>query len=86
MYIDDICVVVPGIKKIEPALYQEYKDSAFGTELIQGLQLCSMYKPKDEFGYYHVAHQRNFGKLSRSIYSHCFNPFNAEVIFVQVTR
>ncbi|CAC5410927.1 AKAP7 [Mytilus coruscus] len=44
------------VKKIDPSTYRSYKNNQFGKQLVTCLQLCSMYKPKDRAGYYHVSH------------------------------
>ena len=31
-------------------------ETTFGSDSVHNIQLCSMYKPKDEKGYYHVDH------------------------------
>ncbi|VDI32135.1 Hypothetical predicted protein [Mytilus galloprovincialis] len=45
-----------NIKKIDPSTYSSYKNDQFGKQLVTCLQLCSMHKPKDRTGYYHVSH------------------------------
>ena len=51
-----------GIRKIEPSLYEELTDTTFGKQTVTGLQLCSMFLPKDAQGYYHVEQELQFGK------------------------
>ncbi|KAG1661713.1 A-kinase anchor protein 7 isoform gamma [Nymphon striatum] len=50
-----------GIKKISKQTYDGHTEDFFGSQVITELQLCSMNEPKDEFGYYHVCSQFNFG-------------------------
>ncbi|XP_013396984.1 A-kinase anchor protein 7 isoform X2 [Lingula anatina] len=50
-----------GIRSIASDLYEDYKDTAFGVQRVEGLQLCAMLKQKDETGYYHVEHSVSFG-------------------------
>ncbi|XP_052776513.1 uncharacterized protein LOC128214209 [Mya arenaria] len=52
------------LKKIDTSLYTEWLETDFGREEVTTLQLCSMTKPKDKQGYYHVEHAINFGKSS----------------------
>ncbi|XP_064412178.1 A-kinase anchor protein 7 isoform X3 [Latimeria chalumnae] len=42
-----------GIKKIDPQLYETFKDHWFGEETLQRLDLCSMLKRKQPNGYFH---------------------------------
>ncbi|CAH1253500.1 AKAP7, partial [Branchiostoma lanceolatum] len=50
-----------GIKKIDPKLYEEFKEQRFGEQVVKGLQLCSMLKRKEADGYYHTEEQVMFG-------------------------
>ncbi|XP_076440689.1 uncharacterized protein LOC143280071 isoform X3 [Babylonia areolata] len=45
-----------GIKKIDSKLYQEFRDTHFGTNAVTTIQLCAMMKPKLN-NYYHVEHE-----------------------------
>lgn len=50
-----------GIKNIDPTWYDGVKDTHFGEVSINGLQLCSMLKPKDpETKFYHIEHSIQF--------------------------
>jgi hypothetical protein len=37
-------------------------DTVFGTQVVHGLQLLSMNKPKDGNGYYYCSHEVSFGQ------------------------
>ncbi|XP_052257185.1 uncharacterized protein LOC127862214 isoform X2 [Dreissena polymorpha] len=49
------------LKKINESLYKQWNDTCFGTQNVSVLQLCSMNKPKDESGYYHVEYSVQIG-------------------------
>lgn len=63
------------VKKIEPSSYAEFQHYHFGKQLVTNLQLCSMNKPKDKAGYYHVTHvtqgirQRQYSTFSRQAFT-----------------
>ncbi|XP_052102814.1 uncharacterized protein LOC127736324 [Mytilus californianus] len=63
------------VKKIDPSTYRSYQNNQFGKQLVTCLQLCSMYKPKDRAGYYHVSHltpmlkYRQYSTYSRDKYT-----------------
>ncbi|XP_058611347.1 A-kinase anchor protein 7 isoform X2 [Onychostoma macrolepis] len=42
-----------GVKKLDPALFSEFKDRVFGDECVCRVDLCSMLKKKSADGYYH---------------------------------
>nr|XP_033795066.1 A-kinase anchoring protein 7 isoform X2 [Geotrypetes seraphini] len=42
-----------GLKKIDPSLYEDFKNHYFGDETVTNLDLCSMLKKKQPNGYYH---------------------------------
>ncbi|XP_077208966.1 A-kinase anchoring protein 7 isoform X2 [Paroedura picta] len=42
-----------GVKRIDPALYENFSSHYFGDELLNRLDLCSMIKKKQANGYYH---------------------------------
>ncbi|GAB1294993.1 A-kinase anchor protein 7 isoform gamma [Apodemus speciosus] len=42
-----------GVRKIEPALYEQFIDHRFGEEILYQIDLCSMLKKKQSNGYYH---------------------------------
>jgi hypothetical protein len=50
-----------GISKICSSLYSDMSDMVFGSQVVQGIQLLSMNKPKDSNGYYNCSHQVTFG-------------------------
>jgi len=50
-----------GISKICSSLYSDMSDMVFGSQVVQGIQLLSMNKPKDSNGYYYCSHQVTFG-------------------------
>ncbi|XP_006003746.1 A-kinase anchor protein 7 isoform X1 [Latimeria chalumnae] len=54
-----------GIKKIDPQLYETFKDHWFGEETLQRLDLCSMLKRKQPNGYFHCETSISFGEKSR---------------------
>ncbi|XP_071150758.1 myb-like protein X [Mytilus edulis] len=64
-----------NVKKIDPSTYRSYKNDQFGKQLVTCLQLCSMHKPKDRTGYYHVSHltqmlkYRQYTTYSRDTYT-----------------
>ena len=60
--------MLTGLRKISPALYQELKNVTFGKQTVTGLQLCAMYLPKNEHGYYHVEEEVEFGKNKHKYY------------------
>ncbi|KAL8612699.1 hypothetical protein ACOMHN_025350 [Nucella lapillus] len=45
-----------GIRKIDSKLYQEFKETHFGTNAVTSIQLCAMIKPKQN-NYYHIEHE-----------------------------
>ncbi|XP_021928418.1 A-kinase anchor protein 7-like isoform X2 [Zootermopsis nevadensis] len=49
-----------GIPKISSSLYLDMTDTVFGSQVVQGIQLLSMNKPKDGNGYYYCSHQVAF--------------------------
>lgn len=49
-----------GISKICSSLYSDMSDMVFGSQVVQGVQLLSMNKPKDSNGYYYCSHQVTF--------------------------
>ncbi|XP_050402086.1 uncharacterized protein LOC126818616 isoform X3 [Patella vulgata] len=51
-----------GIKKIDPVIWEDYKDTKFGSDCITSLQICSMTGGKGEDGYYQVCHVSSFVK------------------------
>ncbi|KAL5022690.1 hypothetical protein ScPMuIL_001845 [Solemya velum] len=55
-----------GVKKIDSALYKDYKDTCFGIQRVTGLQVCAMLKPKATDGYYQLLHQVRFASTSTS--------------------
>ncbi|XP_005099288.1 A-kinase anchor protein 7 isoform X2 [Aplysia californica] len=48
-----------GIKRVDPLLYEPYKDITFGTQVVRSLQLCQMEKKRED-GYYFVDHETVF--------------------------
>ena len=46
---------------IDPQCYEEHKDSCFGTQPINTLELLSMTRPADRQGYYHCYGRETFG-------------------------
>ncbi|XP_042312851.1 A-kinase anchoring protein 7 [Sceloporus undulatus] len=42
-----------GVKKIDPSLFENFKNHYFGDESMIRLDLCSMFKKKQSNGYYH---------------------------------
>ena len=60
-YITQFIEFIPGMKKVHPKYYDEYKDSFFGHQTVKELQLCAMMRPKDVLGYYHVEHRIPIG-------------------------
>ncbi|KAH0617806.1 hypothetical protein JD844_016409 [Phrynosoma platyrhinos] len=55
-------IAVPeGFRKIREDLYTEYEDSAFGTEILNRIDLCAMHKKKQDSGYYHCEYSINVG-------------------------
>lgn len=38
-------------------MYSEFETMEFGSDIVTGIQLCSMMKPKDLAGYYFVEHE-----------------------------
>lgn len=53
-----------GVKKIDPALYENFKSHYFGDELLNRLDLCSMVKKKQPNGYYHCESSITVGKYN----------------------
>ena len=49
-----------GLHRIEEKAYSDFSRKEFGTELISGLELLSMVRPKDSEGYYHCFSKTNF--------------------------
>ncbi|XP_078324381.1 A-kinase anchor protein 7-like isoform X3 [Crassostrea virginica] len=49
-----------GVRRIEPSHYEEKMSTHFGEQVVRGIQLCSMDKPKSDSGYYHVEHEIKF--------------------------
>ena len=62
MIFSAIYMLCAGVKKVSPSLYERYSKRHFGVQTVMSLQLCSMMKPKDEAGYYHVEHAVTLGK------------------------
>lgn len=63
MKVNDICihfVCILGVRRIEPSHYEEKMSTHFGEQVVRGIQLCSMDKPKSDSGYYHVEHEIKF--------------------------
>ena len=52
-------LVVAGIRKIDPEVYQALESTHFGSETVSTVQLCAMFKPKQD-KYYHVEYQVPF--------------------------
>nr|XP_033795070.1 A-kinase anchoring protein 7 isoform X5 [Geotrypetes seraphini] len=51
-----------GLKKIDPSLYEDFKNHYFGDETVTNLDLCSMLKKKQPNGYYHCECTVTVGK------------------------
>lgn len=66
-----------GVKKIDSALYKDYKDTCFGIQRVTGLQVCAMLKPKATDGYYQLLHQVRFGELRVVCYQSNFQYINS---------
>lgn len=49
------------MKRIEAEWYGEFAEESFGSQRVNGVQLLSMNKPKDEHGYYYNSLQLDFG-------------------------
>ncbi|PNF19163.1 hypothetical protein B7P43_G09786 [Cryptotermes secundus] len=49
-----------GMSKISSTLYSDMSDTVFGCQIVRGIQLLSMNKPKDGNGYYYCSHQLAF--------------------------
>lgn len=49
------------MKRIEAEWYSEFAEESFGSQRVNGVQLLSMNKPKDERGYYYNSLQLDFG-------------------------
>ncbi|CAN7938582.1 unnamed protein product, partial [Ixodes hexagonus] len=54
------------VKRIEEEWYGEFAEETFGCQRVNGVQLLSMNKPKDEHGYYYNSLQLDFGGYSLS--------------------
>ncbi|XP_063079856.1 A-kinase anchor protein 7 isoform X2 [Engraulis encrasicolus] len=50
-----------GIKKLDPALYSEFCEQAFGIERVSSIDLCSMLKRKGPDGHFHREKTITFG-------------------------
>jgi hypothetical protein len=51
-----------GISNISSSFYLDMSDTVFGSQVVRGIQLLSMNKPKDGNGYYYCSHQVAFGQ------------------------
>ncbi|XP_037750726.1 A-kinase anchoring protein 7 isoform X2 [Chelonia mydas] len=54
------------VKKIDPNLYENFKNHYFGDETLYRLDLCSMLKKKQPNGYYHCESSITVGKSHES--------------------
>ncbi|XP_074804541.1 A-kinase anchoring protein 7 isoform X2 [Natator depressus] len=54
------------VKKIDPNLYENFKNHYFGDETLYRLDLCSMLKKKQPNGYYHCESSITVGKSRES--------------------
>ncbi|XP_029450438.1 A-kinase anchoring protein 7 isoform X2 [Rhinatrema bivittatum] len=54
-----------GLKKIDPSLYEDFKNHYFGDEILNNLDLCSMLKKKQPGGYFHCEYSITVGGKSR---------------------
>ncbi|XP_038057749.1 uncharacterized protein LOC119729235 isoform X2 [Patiria miniata] len=50
-----------GVRRIKSELYKAHSSQVFGTQVVEGLQLCSINKPKTPDGYYCKAAEVFFG-------------------------
>ncbi|KAK8759153.1 hypothetical protein V5799_003217 [Amblyomma americanum] len=53
------------IKKFKEVWYADFVEEKFGSQTVNSLQLLSMYKPKDERGYYYCSLEMPFGNFTR---------------------
>ncbi|XP_062980744.1 A-kinase anchoring protein 7 isoform X2 [Elgaria multicarinata webbii] len=51
-----------GVKRIDPTLFENFKNHCFGAEPMKRLDLCSMLKKKQPNGYYHCESSITVGK------------------------
>ncbi|XP_072014508.1 uncharacterized protein [Amphiura filiformis] len=51
-----------GVRRIKSELYKVHSNELFGGQVMDGLQLCSINKPKSSEGYYYKAEEIFFGK------------------------
>ncbi|XP_051031366.1 A-kinase anchoring protein 7 isoform X2 [Phodopus roborovskii] len=63
-----------GVKKIEPALYEQFINHRFGEEILHQIDLCSMLKKKQSNGYYHCEASIVIGEKDRG------EPEDAELV------
>ena len=47
-------------RKVHPSLTSDFKNMRFGGELVQGVQLCSMNRPKSRENYYKIISEVRF--------------------------
>lgn len=66
------------IKKFKEEWFAGFVEEQFGSQTVNSLQLLSMYKPKDEHGYYYCSLEMTFGNFTRgqevSDHSECCIP------------
>nr|XP_028579255.1 A-kinase anchoring protein 7 isoform X2 [Podarcis muralis] len=55
-----------GVKRIDPTLFENFKNHHFGDESMKRLDLCSMLKKKQPNGYYHCESSIIVGKSQES--------------------
>lgn len=56
------------MKKIDPNLYENFKNHYFGDETLYRLDLCSMLKKKQPNGYYHCESSITVGKYNTILF------------------
>ena len=56
-----------GVRRIKSELYKAYSNGLFGEQIMDGLQLCSINKPKSPEGYYYKAEEVLFGVTGENI-------------------
>ncbi|EEC05823.1 A-kinase anchor protein 7, putative [Ixodes scapularis] len=68
------------VKRIEAEWYSEFAEESFGSQRVNGVQLLSMNKPKDERGYYYNSLQLDFEPTEKTgphdaDHTECCRPF-----------
>ncbi|XP_030052405.1 A-kinase anchoring protein 7 isoform X2 [Microcaecilia unicolor] len=63
-----------GLKKIDPSLYEDFKNHYFGDETVTNLDLCAMLKKKQPNGYYHCECTITVGEKNKRV------PDDAELV------